>query len=431
MSSSDDILQRFEAKQGPIVLERTARSRWHSSNVWTSLLTIFFGIDGECTHVQSLEDFGQWLATGSLQPTSHTFCSFAWDAIAAMLAEGLHELQKGPAPSSDDTRSSATEAQDTFLYAVGLLSASQDHLPNFRHFLARSQGFTSLLHALHHGYARAADPRRHSGAEFPGHAPTESKGSNLGVKAPSFLVSRRQRRASEYVVLPSQDHQGHEGFDHARSLAPRATTASSLEILESRSFKAVAQILEMAAVEQVLHGKDFNGLGLFLKAPDLSPDSVAEVNSVILSRIIARVADVASTDTSIFHQSQSLINLGRFVDQCVEAIKEDWYQDKNLGLLRFLAAIIGRLDDREIRTLKNVRLCSQAVAQVRKAFVDLAMFELSLSLQKSSMHDYQDDPPTPSGASDAMYDPLTVLSQASVVALVVGDLDDRALGITQ
>lgn len=184
------------------------------------------------------------------------------------------------------------------------------------------------------------------------------------------------RRMSSYVLVSSEG-------------AKNGLTKSKLQAIDlSNKAKAtfnlsstiVQELLELTIAvfeDQIFSRKDFPGLGLFMRVPPGFQEHQAYFETFILRNTLSQLGNHIKLNQKLLWEPRVLTNLARFAMHLSEAIYEGWFIDGAEDSLDFLALILEYLQLPDIAAIKNVRLCSQIIANIRGILLRIVLLRLS------------------------------------------------------
>ena len=128
--------------------------------------------------------------------------------------------------------------------------------------------------------------------------------------------------------------------------------------------------------DQLLHRKDFLGLGLFMKVPPAMQDQQSSFETFILQNTLLSLRGTIKSNQKLLWEPRVLTNLSRFGKHISEAIYEGWF----IGVetfVDFLGDILEYIQLPEVASVKSVRLCSQPIAVMRSLLLRIILLKLS------------------------------------------------------
>lgn len=387
--AGDSYRNKFESKNGYMILAAVLRRWCFRQTIWLSALSLLFGIDASESGLHGLEDLTRWLTSDHAHVMPTVACPRAWDSMMAMLEEGLRQrcqcdteqtgiedAQSGTQPNGNAY--SSTDEEETLRYVVSLLKALFDHLDSFHCFVSTSEVMRSVLTTL---FSAAVDVPDHpeAGPEMAVITnDVEPSDEGSASRAVSELTTSRHRRVSEFVVLnQSSNHNSTKDPSFSRPLAP-ANNWTDTQLPQNRCYIDTMRFFTSIAMGQIVSEKDFTGLGLFLKAPSASTAKRSWFNSLLQSSIIGTLEQRLDTDPMLFKSSKIITNLVRFMDQSCNAAIEGWFLDPTCALIRLMATFLRSVEQRDIRQLKSVRLCAPSIASTQHILLSFVLFQLGM-----------------------------------------------------
>lgn len=399
--AGDSFRLKFETKNGYVVLAQSLRRWCYHDQIWLSIFALFFGLDTGRLRLNDLGDIGRWLTSlhgeAEAEAGPAILCPRAFEVMASMLEEGLVRLtiseHSGSATSQTFptngavgiTAASAGSDQEmarnekSLLYVVSLMSAISSHLDVFHDFLAASQPTRAFVKIL---FAATCDPM----TSLPVSREMLSNSDGCAVsdemlpQTPSMLTTSRHRRVSEYVVLDPSKDDSTSMSQFSRPLAP-SDQFFGHPFTTNGCFADFLRFLVMMCIDQILSQKEFIGLGLYLKAPAASGAHRSWVNSLVQSRILITLRERLDRDTSLFQLPKTLTNVIRFIQQSSEAVIEGWFVDQSCSLISMTASLLRRIEQRDVRNLKSVRLCAPSIASTKQMLLKLVLFNFALHIR--------------------------------------------------
>jgi hypothetical protein len=160
-------------------------------------------------------------------------------------------------------------------------------------------------------------------------------------------------------------------------------------------------------LDQILHRKEFPGFGLFLKVPPGFQEHQAYFKSYVLSHTMSELSNTLRMQEQLLKEPKVITNVARYVAFMSEAIFEGWFLNGAAQLLDFVGQVLEFLQRRDVSLLKNVRLCSQAINSMKRAFLRISL------LQLSELDEVKDPKPTAAFLEKLAYWQTVILSSDS------------------
>ena len=181
------------------------------------------------------------------------------------------------------------------------------------------------------------------------------------------------------------------GLERADFIDPRALEpdpASHREPHGARQIKLrrhavltlVESLLELAIslfIDQVCYKDKFSGIGLFLKVPPGFREHQAYFESYVLVNALSQLGSHLRLNQNLLVETRVLSNLARYTQHMAEAVSEGWFIDGAQPLLDFTGKILEYLQQPDVASNKDVRLCSQHVNTIRIVFLRVCLWRLS------------------------------------------------------
>lgn len=185
------------------------------------------------------------------------------------------------------------------------------------------------------------------------------------------------RRMSSYVLVSS------EGPRNRLSSLPKLETIvspSKVKKTFNLSSTIVQELLEVTIAvfeDQVFARKEFPGLGLFMRVPPGFQEHQAYFETFILRNTLSQLGNHIKLNQKLLWEPRVLTNLSRLATHLSEGIYEGWFIDGAEDSLDFLAQILEYLQLPDVAAIKNVRLCSQIIANIRTVLLRIVLLRLS------------------------------------------------------
>jgi hypothetical protein len=113
-------------------------------------------------------------------------------------------------------------------------------------------------------------------------------------------------------------------------------------------------------LDLICNKKDFNGIGLFLKVPPGFREHQAYFESYVLVHTLSQLWNHLQLNQGLLQETRVLTNLGRYCLHMAEAVFEGWFINGAQPLIDFIGKMLDYLQQPDIASVKNVRLCAQA-----------------------------------------------------------------------
>ena len=200
-------------------------------------------------------------------------------------------------------------------------------------------------------------------------APAPRPGLGMGRGTPF------RRPASFILVTEQQSLQPPTPARLNHVMSPKKKVAA--QHISNVVLEGVLELVINVFTDQVLVRKEFSGFGLFLKVPPGFQEHQAYFESHILRTTITHLLNTIQLDKKLLSEPKILQNLARFNLHMLEAIMEGWFINGSEPMLDFAGAVLEVLQRPEVASLKSVRLCSSAVANIRATFLKLVLLRLA------------------------------------------------------
>lgn len=317
----------------------------------------------------------------------------ALQSIMAMLEAGLRDVVKKDEPVASEAKLVRTIVQ--------LLSELYSRCAPFREFAISSRYIQEILFVLYPvvvgsdrlsaetEYQAEKDSLSFKGEEVVmrphsnsvGDRPASVRSLNMDSgdnRTPSPNISKRvtaPKRLSSFILV----HPGQGSMPSARfnpALSPRATEPVKLNVGNS----LIESLLEVGIslfIDMICNKKDFNGLGLFLKVPSGFREHQAYFESYVLVHTLSQLWNQLQLNQALLQETKVLTNLGRFCLHMAEAVFEGWFINGAQPVIDLIGKLLDYLQQPDIASLKNVRLCAQATNTMRIVFLRVMLLRLS------------------------------------------------------
>lgn len=270
--------------------------------------------------------------------------------------------------------------------------------PSFRDFAATSSYTQDLLFVLYpiivtsdSVSAETELQSRGAGLNFEGqdvvirpHATSENQEPPVvrttSVEEPPNPSNQRAtpfKRASSFILV-SQDR-GDNSPAPAKFhsvISPTSSAPVSLRIGNS-VVDGLLQVILGIFMDQILARKEFPGFGLFLKVPPGFQEHQAYFESYVLNHAMSTLSNTVRLNQKALTETKVITNISRYSTYMAEAVFEGWFLNGANPLLDFLSNVLEYLNRPDIARLKNVRLCSQQILNMRTVFLRVVLLQLS------------------------------------------------------
>ncbi|TKX23413.1 beige/BEACH domain-containing protein [Elsinoe australis] len=388
-----EFLTKLSSKNaGLVVVEERLKTHWRSSSIWLHCLSALFGADPST--VEPLPNF----TCAELQ---RRFPSSAVRVPYPEIAPWLFGLMEAAIAATDLSTADeeTTEAQSLVTSVIEFFIQLQATNASFRDFTISSQYLRELLRLLYPliastellrpsaelgsvnlpatGKPRDVVLRPHSNS-VSGRPTIIRAGSSVTLpERPSSQRIRTPRRPSSFVLVDADDKSEVRLAAHFTPvMAPIQDVpieAPSTSDVTEKLLKAVEIIL----IGQTCSRKDYSGFGLFLKVPPGDQLHQAYFESYVLMRTMSSMWTTLSKDEELLQSPRTLTNLARYSLHMAEAVFEGWFIDGAQPLVDFTGKVLDYVQQPHVASLKDVRLCSQAVSTTRTVFLRIVLLRLS------------------------------------------------------
>ncbi|PNS13901.1 Beige 1 [Sphaceloma murrayae] len=388
-----DFLARLSAKNtGLAVVKERLKIHWRCTSIWQDCLATLFGVDPS-----SRRSDLRLSCAELLQQFPPTTTMVRYEEASSWLF-GLMEAAIAATDLSTADEETA-EAQTLVTSVIGFFTHMQGANASFRDFAGSSLYLRELLRLLYPliastellrpaaelanaGLPSSGKPRdavlRPHASSISGRPTIIRSGSSVTLPVTSNTQKiRTPRRPSSFVLVDADDSsEVHLSAHFNPVMAPIKDVP-----IEAPSTSDVAEHL-LAAVEAILIGqacsrKDFSGFGLFLKVPPGDQPHQAYFESYVLMHTMSAMWSNLSKSDDLLQSPRTLTNLARYSLHMAEAVFEGWFIDGAQPLVDFTGKILDYVQQPHVATLKDVRLCSQAVSTIRTVFLRIVLLRLS------------------------------------------------------
>jgi hypothetical protein len=356
---------------------------WNIATLWPLCLTLLFGLDVAEVDLDAATEHSSLLETLISKNYVKVVFPEVLPVIIGMLETGMNNTVFTKVSEKD---------QGVIMNAVKFLSGMHLKSREFREFAATSSYAQQLLRVLFpvagsrpisadieaqfreskfsiqhnslvHRPAMVSAPVLHTSTVTPSEPSVADNDGSL-------------RRSSSFVLISSDKTQ------HSPSSAQlHRLSTPNLEIDESlESNSMVLEILGLVLrvfLDQIIERKDFTGLGLFLKSPPGPADHQMYFMSWILRSMLAELQATFSINENLLQEPRVLTNLGRFMTHVSEALFEGWFLNGANSTVDLAGFVLEYLSRPEISSLKIIRLCNQAISNIRSVLFKVIMLKLS------------------------------------------------------
>lgn len=388
-----DFRKPFADKNGGFTtLKVRLKTFWRSPAIWTSCFAILLG--SNMPVMAKAEDFGLFVLLEAFTPSEQTAVanSDIMPAMLAMLEGGLRTvIRDEQTPKAD-----SAVVKTVMLFLSELYSRS----PAFRDFALNSRYLQELLFVLFPLIAgtdrlpaemelesekgqltfkgEEVTMRPHSNSI--GERPPSVRSIEVDKRTPSPGPRRRieaPRRLSSFVLVkPGGPRPAHSPAQFTPVMAPKTKEPIKLNVGNS----LVESLLELIVgifLDQVCNREKFAGLGLFMKVPPGFKEYQAYFESYVLVDTMQQLWHHLQLDQRLLLETRVLTNLARYSLHMAEAVFEGWFIDGAAPLQEFTGKVLDYLQQPDVASVKNVRLCAQATNTMRTVFLRVTLWRLA------------------------------------------------------
>lgn len=186
------------------------------------------------------------------------------------------------------------------------------------------------------------------------------------------------RRGSSFILVSSDKAKSQPSSARIRhALAP--PNGYNEVATDNLVAKSVLSLAIAAFSDQLLHRRDFSGLGLYIRAPPASMQDRARFVSWSFRNLLSALQDALLSNNQLLLEPRTLTNLSRFVFHLEQAVFEGWFIHGAIPALDFIGAILEYLQRSDVAYLKDIRLCSHSVATIASSLFRVVFLKLSES----------------------------------------------------
>jgi WD40 repeat protein len=384
----------FVDKNGGFITLRTRlKTFWKSTAVWKSCFAIMFGRDAAKTQDADFTVFGL-VAAFKIDDSLNVANPEMLATMMAMLEAGLRSVVKQDDPDQAEVNILKTVIQ--------FLSELYNRSSRFRDFAMESRYVQEILFVLYPvlvGSDRLSaemelqsdkDSLSFKGEEVKmrphsnslGGRPPSVRSLNLDAerRTPSPRAAMRveaPKRLSSFVLINSDsDDNATSPAQFTPVMAPKKAEPIKMNIGNSM----VEALLEVATglfLDMVCNKEKFNGIGLFLKVPPGFREHQAYFESYVMVHTLSQLWNHIQLNQSLMVKTRVLSNLSRFSQHMSEAVFEGWFINGAQPLLDFTGRVLEYLQQPDVASNKDVRLCSQHINTIRIVFLRVCLWRLS------------------------------------------------------
>lgn len=218
-------------------------------------------------------------------------------------------------------------------------------------------------------------------------APVVRTSGTVSAGIPPAITTRRGtplRKASSFILLSSEQQQQKSNTQPSPTrlvpvLSPKKRDFPTPQSPQTQNVitEGVLELVINILLDQVLQRRDFMSFSLFLKIPPGFQEHQAYFESYILRNTIMHLANAIQLQMRAVCEPRILTNMARFTTHITDAFFEGWFMGGENSLMEISGMLLEYLQRDEIAKLKSVRLCSQAVATIRRCFLKVILLKLS------------------------------------------------------
>ena len=416
-------VNKFKDKSGGFTIMRHRLKRWwHLPALWPPCFAILFGIDvGTLDLERSFDLFGLLELFGGNKEVSVTYPDVL-EVMMGMLQNGLKTIVHSRVASassnlSPDAALRNTESRqrlsmsnmsppdpllvivadhhvETLNTVIRFLADLHTRSQNYRDFAASSSYVQDILFVLFPVVVGSdvvsADVElnaRDSALTFDGqdvlirpmsNAPPIVRTAKI---QPPTTPTRGQhlRRGSSFVLVTSEQakHQPSKSRLN-QSISPISPSAKVPQLNDGHAIvQSLLEIVISVFNDQILARKDFSGLGLFLRAPPGFLEHRSYFESWVLRNTLSQLSNSILLNQKLLWEPKVLTNLARLFSHVGEASFEGWFIGGADPALDFAGSVLEYLQRPDVASIKNVRLCSQAISVIRAVVFRTVLLSLS------------------------------------------------------
>lgn len=392
-----EFLTRLSAKNaGIMVVKARIRLHWNHPAIWWSCLSALFGID-TATMQPSPTLSGDKLKEAFPPESILIRYPDVMTWLIGLIDAAIEHIDQAPGLGDENASDSVPNMVSTI---VSYLMELHEHNQGFRDLAGSSHFLRDLLRVTYPLLAdtKVLDPgdeinalslptvgrprdvvvRPHARSIGDGRPTIVRSGSTVTLpERGSPKKIRTPQRPSSFVLIDADNSTDiHLSAHFSAVMAPIMENA----VADPVSNSAVDKLLDIvvaALVEQVCFRKDFSGFGLFLKVPPGDQVHQAYFESYLLIRTMSALWSRLNTEQTLLQSPRTLTNLAKYCLHMAKAVFEGWFIDGAQPLVDFTGKVLDYVQQPEVASVKDVRLCSQAVGTIRTVFLRIVLLRLS------------------------------------------------------
>lgn len=410
LHGSSYVVKFNDATHGFLILKKKL-NKWCSLDVvWNCSFSIIFGIDP--LELSPIDHFNgpRIIALLAERKVENLYCPEMFSVIAAMLEYALRATANPRSPTSTqepkavysyqnsphNPQSDSHDQRHLIREVCIFLRKTHDILPCFRAFCVDSAFARDIMRALFARYSNVAESSMSpiEGRPVPDilsidetNGSTESSVANFQL-SPDTLSSqggppsssRPRRRHSSFVLVPRNESlRTLTSFSEDLQPPLIEDPEHSQRLHVDETFNSVVEFLVDGFADHIIFRRDFTGLGLFFRAPPCAYDQRAAVNSHLILMTMQRLQNELKLRPTQFHEPTILTNIARFSQQTFEAYMEGWFIYGARPIVDFNIVFLQYLNQPSVQALKEIRLCSPAIATIQSTLGKSSLFHITSS----------------------------------------------------
>lgn len=424
VTHGDVYVKKFKDKSGGFAVMRHRLKRWwHIPAIWPICFAILFNLDVATLNLDRPFDLFGLVELFSSKGHLKVVYPEMFEVIMGMLQTGLKTIahtqpalisdQLSPEPGLENSHTPqrlsmssmappdpsvttvAPSHIETFNTVLGFLADLHERSQNYRDFAASSSYIQELLHVLFPVVvgsdsvdASTELNARDSMLTFDGHdviVQPLSKAPSVIRTAETETASGLERtsgliRGSSFILVTSEDARQEPANSHLK----RSTVSSISPVAKpprlnegSAAVQSCLEIVVSVFCDQILNRKDFPGLGLFLRTPPGFIEHQSYFESWVLRNTLSHLSNAILLNQKFLWEPKVLTNLARLFSHLGEAVFEGWFVGGAIPSLDLAGSVLEYLQRPDIAKVKSVRLCSQAISNIRTVVFRIVLLSLS------------------------------------------------------
>ncbi|SZF04114.1 unnamed protein product [Blumeria hordei] len=194
--------------------------------------------------------------------------------------------------------------------------------------------------------------------------------------ATNYSRPKTLRNSSSFILMTTRPSEFSPSSARL-TLVPSPRKKMGIQQATNSLIEDLLELIIAVFIDRVMVRKEFSGFGLFSKSPPGFHEHQVYFQTYILRNTISQLSNSIQLNQKILWEPRVIQNMARFVAHTCEAVFEGWFLSGAEPLIDFAGTVLEYLQRPEISKIKSVRLCHQAILNIKNIFIKVVLLRFS------------------------------------------------------